>query len=261
MRMVGALLALYREAAGYTQRSLGEVFGISEQQIASVEQGRRPLKLDLAEKLDDLLETKGALVTAVSRMPEVDLIPRWAEEFLDREQDAIAISVYDSLAVPGQLQTERYARAVFRSRVPVYDEDKIEQLVATRMQRQGILHRKDPPTTSFVVWEAVLRDRLGRQDVFMEQVQKLREYADLPCVSFQILPLGRTTHAGLDGPFVLFETPDHQRIAYMEAQRGSHLIADPNGVGVLTQKYAMLRTQALNTEDTRDLLDRLSGEA
>ncbi|MBF8171506.1 helix-turn-helix transcriptional regulator [Streptomyces olivaceus] len=261
MKMVGALLALYRQAAGLTQRSLGERFVIGEQQIASIEQGRRPLKPDLAEQLDELLGTKGALSVALSRMPEVDLVPLWAEEYLDQEREAIAISVYASLAVPGQLQTEGYARAVFRSRVPVYDTDEIEQLVARRIERQEILHRKVPPTTSFVIWEPVLRDRLGGDNVFTEQVRRLRECTEVPGITLQIMPLGRTSHAGLDGPFVLLETPDYQRLAYMETHRGSQLIADPDGVGILTQKYAMLRTQALNTEDTRDLLDRLLGEA
>ncbi|MEU9353149.1 hypothetical protein AB0D65_19635 [Streptomyces griseoloalbus] len=41
MKTVGALLALYRQAAGRAQRSLGERFAISEQQITSIEQGRR----------------------------------------------------------------------------------------------------------------------------------------------------------------------------------------------------------------------------
>nr|WP_308122006.1 Scr1 family TA system antitoxin-like transcriptional regulator [Streptomyces sp. TRM70350] len=72
--------------------------------------------------------------------------------------------------------------------------------------------------------------------------------------------MGRTSHAGLEGPFILLETPEHQRLAYSETQRGSTLIANPDEVGILTQKYAMLRTQALNAEDTRDLLDRLLGE-
>jgi transcriptional regulator with XRE-family HTH domain len=260
MKMVGALLALFREAAGYTQKSLGEIFVVGEQQIASIEQGRRPLKMDLAEQLDQLLDTKGALVAALSEMPEVDLVPLWAEEYLDREREAIAISWYESLAVPGLLQTEPYARAVFRSRVPVYDEDQIEQLVAARIERQEILHRKVPPTTSFVIWEAALRDRLGGEAVYFEQVRRLREYAEVPGITLQILPLGRTSHAGLDGPFILLETPEHQRLAYMETHRGSQLIADPDGVGILTQKYAMLRTQALNTEETRAMLDRLLGE-
>ncbi|MFE9439951.1 helix-turn-helix domain-containing protein [Streptomyces sp. NPDC006602] len=260
MKMVGALLALFREAAGHTQKSLGELFVVGEQQIASIEQGRRPLKPDLAEQLDELLGTKGALATALSRMPEVDLVPLWAEEYLDREREAIAISWYESLLVPGLLQTEAYARAVFRNRVPLYDEDEIEQLVAARIERQEILHRKVPPMMSFMIWEAALRDELGGKDVYVEQARHLREYADLPGLTVQILPLGRTSHAGLEGPFILLETPEHQRLAHSETQRGSTLIADPDEVGILTQKYAMLRTQALNTEDTRDLLDRLLGE-
>ncbi|WP_258572883.1 helix-turn-helix transcriptional regulator [Streptomyces sp. KM273126] len=260
MRMVGALLALYRQAAGYTQKSLGDRFVVGEQQIASIEQGRRPLKPDLAEQLDQLLDTKGALAAALEYMPEVDLVPLWAEEYLDREREAIAISWYEGVVIPGLLQTEPYARAVFRSRVPVYDEDEIEQLVAARIERCKVLHHRVPPTTSFVIWEAALRDRLGGDEVYFEQVRHLREYTDLPAVTLQVLPLGRTSHAGLDGPFILLETPEHQRLAYTETQRGSQLIADPNEVAILNQKYAMLRTQALTTEDTRDLLDRLLGE-
>ncbi|MEW2404236.1 helix-turn-helix transcriptional regulator [Streptomyces sp. NPDC046862] len=260
MRMVGALLALYRQAAGHTQKSLGDRFVVGEQQIASIEQGRRPLKPDLAEQLDELLGTKGALSTALSRMPEVDLIPVWAEEFLDQEREAIAISSYENQVLPGLLQTGAYASAVFRSRVPVYDEDRIAQLVATRFERQAILHRKDPPITSFVVWEPVVRAPLGGREVWAEQLQHLRECSELPGLMFQVLPLDRATHAGLNGPFVVLETPEHQRLAYTESQRGSQLIADPNEVAILNQKCAMLRSQALTPEDTRDLLDRLLGE-
>ncbi|MFI8531356.1 Scr1 family TA system antitoxin-like transcriptional regulator [Streptomyces aquilus] len=260
MRMVGALLAVFRTAAGYTQRSLGDEFVIGEETIASIEQGRRRLKPDLAEQLDDFLDTKGALAAALRHLPEVDLVPQWAEEYLDREQEAIAISWYESLVVPGLLQTEGYARAVFRNRVPLYDEDEIEQLVAKRIERRDILHRKAPPMASFVIWEAVLRDRLGGEDVYVDQVRHLLEYSELPGLTVQILPLGRTSHAGLEGPLVLLETPEHQRLAYSETQRGSTLIADPDEVGIVAQKYAMLRTQALNEEDTRDLLDSLLGE-
>ncbi|WP_240803236.1 helix-turn-helix transcriptional regulator [Streptomyces sp. A1499] len=260
MKMVGALLAVHREAAGYTQRALAERLLISEELIASIEQGRRPLKMDLAVQLDDFLGTNRTLQTAVEHMPEVDLVPRWAEEYLDCEREAIAISSYENQVLPGQLQTEEYARAVFRSRVPVFDEDEIEQFVATRIERQEILHRKVPPTTSFVIWEAVLHDHLGGRRVFFEQLRRLRVYAELPGLAMQVMPFGRTAHAALDGPFVLLETPEHQRLAYTETQRGSQLIADPDEVAILTQKCAMLRTQALNPEDTRDLLDRLLGE-
>ncbi|MES4829822.1 MULTISPECIES: helix-turn-helix domain-containing protein [Streptomyces] len=260
MKMVGALLALYRQAAGHTQRSLGERFVIGEQQIASIEQGRRPMKPDLAEQLDELLGTKGALSTALSKMPEVDLVPLWAEEFLDREREAIAISSYENQVLPGLLQTEAYAWAVFRSRVPFYDEDTIARLAAARIERQGILQGKEPPITCFVVWEPVVHAPFGGRQVWTEQLRHLRACSELPGLMLQVLPLERASHASLDGPFVLLETPEHQRLAYTENQRGSQLIADADEVAILTQKCAMLRSQALTPEDTRDLLDRLLGE-
>ncbi|MCX5332702.1 helix-turn-helix transcriptional regulator [Streptomyces sp. NBC_00140] len=260
MRMVGALLAVFRTAAGYTQQQLGDMLGLGEQTVASIEQGRRRLMPDVAARLDELLDTKGALSVALSKMPEVDLVPLWAEEFLAREREAIAISSYENQVVPGLLQTDEYAGAVFRSRVPVYDEDEIARLVAGRVERQAILRGKESPITSFVVWEPVVRAPLGGKAVQAEQLRHLRACSELPGLMLQILPLERAAHAGLDGPFVLLETPEHQRLVYTETQRGSQLIADQGEVAILNQKYAMLRSQALTPEDTRDLLDRLLGE-
>ncbi|MFI1967384.1 Scr1 family TA system antitoxin-like transcriptional regulator [Streptomyces pathocidini] len=259
LRLVGSLLAQFRRAAGLTQRQLADRLCLHEETIASIEQGRRPLKLDLAEDLDRVLDTKGALVVTLENLPEIDKVPVWAIEFLDHERAAIAISSYENQVIPGLLQTEAYARAVFRSAVPLLSEDEIEERVATRMERQDILHRKVPPTASFIISEAILRDRLGGQDVYVEQLRRLRARADLPGVSIQVMPLGRQTHAGLAGPFVLLETPDHDLLAYHETQRGSHLVSDPDEVSILSRKYAMLRSQALNPEETKALLDRLLG--
>ncbi|MGP3983871.1 helix-turn-helix domain-containing protein [Streptomyces sp. KR80] len=260
VRLVGALAAQFRRSARLTQRELAERLCLHEETIASIEQGRRPLKLDLAEDLDRVLETKGALAVAVENMPEVDKFPVWAAEFIDYEREAIALSSYENQVVPGLLQSEAYARAVFRNEIPLLSEEEIEHRVAARIERQDILHRKVPPNASFVISEAVLMDRLGGDEVYREQLQHLRECADLPGLSLQIMPFGRQTHAGISGPFVLLETPEHELLAYAETQRGSQLISDADEVSILTRKYAMLRTQALNPEDTKDLLDRLLGE-
>jgi hypothetical protein len=74
------------------------------------------------------------------------------------------------------------------------------------------------------------------------------------------MPFGRETHAGLNGSFVLLESPDHLLFTYTEAQRGSQLTSDPDEVSILAQKYAMLRSQALNPEETKGLLQRRLGE-
>nr|WP_055549430.1 helix-turn-helix transcriptional regulator [Streptomyces kanamyceticus] len=260
MKMLGAQVAALRRAAGLTQRELSKRLLVDEETVASIEQGRRPLKEDLAASLDEILDAKGVLTAAVENMPEVDLFPRWAEEYMDLEREAIALSWYDNQVLPGLLQTEAYARAVFSNDVPTLNEDDIAMRVAARMGRQEILHRKSPPRASFVISEVTLIDRLGGDEVYYEQLRRLREWADLPGVALQVMPVGRDFHAGLAGPFTLIETPDHQRLAYTEAPRSSQIIADPDEVAHLEHRYAMLRSQALNPQETKDLLNRLLGE-
>lgn len=260
MKMVGALISVFRRTAGYTQRELAERLRVDEQTLASIEQGRRSLRTEYAVFLDELLDTKGALSVAVENMPEVDLFPRWAEEYIDLEREALALSSYQNQALPGLLQTKAYARAVFQNDVPALSEDEIEQRVTARVERQEVLHRKNPPTASFIISEATLKDRLGGNEVYVEQLRCLREWADLPGVTLQVMPLGRDFHAALDGPFVLIETQDHQRVAYVEGQLNGRMIASPDEVSILERKYAMLRTQALNPQETKSLLDRLLGE-
>ncbi|MER6983648.1 helix-turn-helix domain-containing protein [Streptomyces carpinensis] len=260
MRMLGVQLGTARRAAGFTQRGLAEHLVVDEETIASIEQGRRPLKPDLAEALDQLLGTKGMLSAGVEHLPEIDQFPMWAELYMQHEREAIALSWYDNAVVPGLLQTETYARAVLRNRVPAYDEDGVETRTAARMERQEILYRKEPPTLSFVVWEPVLLLGIGGSAVRAEQLRHSRAIAELPGLSLQILPLSSPYHAGVDGPFTLLETPDHQHLAYTESQRGSQWVSDPDEVSILARKYAMLRTQALTPQDSMALLDRLLGE-
>ncbi|MFD3546216.1 Scr1 family TA system antitoxin-like transcriptional regulator [Streptomyces sp. NPDC058655] len=261
MKMVGEQVAVCRVAKAMTQRALAEQIAVDVETLASIEQGRRVLMPDVAERMDRILGLPGLLSVAANRMPEVDMIPAWAEEYMEREAEALALSWYDTLIVPGLLQTEEYARAVFGCHVPYIGQEKIELQTALRMKRQEILRRPMPPTLSFVVWEPVLRDRLGGDAVWQEQLRHLRDCADSPGIALQILPTGMTTHAGLSGPFILLETPEFQRLAYSESQRGSVLVRDPNEVSILTQKYAMLRSQALNFTETNGLLDRLLGES
>ena len=174
MRLVGAVLAQFRTTAGLTQRALAERVGMDCETLASIEQGRRPLR-HYAEILDRALTTKGALAVAVDNMPEIDLIPAWAEQYMDLEREALArLSSYENQVVPGLLQTESYIRAVFRSRVPILSEADIDSQTAARLERGAILHRAVPLSASFVIWEAVLRAPLGGREACAEQLRHWR---------------------------------------------------------------------------------------
>ncbi|MDD9378045.1 helix-turn-helix transcriptional regulator [Streptomyces sp. ZAF1911] len=260
MKMVGQMVAAARVAKNLTQKQLGELVNLDAETIASIEQGRRALMPNVAELMDLHLGLPGILAVAAHGMPDRDSAPPWSEEYMVLESQAISFSWYDCTVIPGLLQTEGYMRALFTHRVPAHPEEKIERLTADRLARTEILRRKEPPSLSFVIWEALLRDRIGGDEVYAEQVRHLLACMQLPNVTLQVLPFGRTHHAGHSGSFTVLETPEHQHLGYSEGQRNSKLIADPDDVSVLAQRYAMLRTQALNTEETRGLLIQLLGE-
>ncbi|MEU6865033.1 helix-turn-helix transcriptional regulator [Streptomyces sp. NPDC046876] len=260
MKMVGEQVATGRVAKGLTQRELGKRVGIGEESVASIEQGRRPLMPDVAELMDRELGLPGLLTVAAHKMPQVDVIPPWAEPLINLEQKAQTLSSYQNQVVPGLLQTPAYADAVFRSRIPLYAADEIRAQTTARIERQSALHREQPLLASFVIWEPVLKCPIGGRDVLREQLRHLLVCSELPGVTIQVMPMDRTTHPALDGPFVLLQTPDHQHIAYLETQRGSLVVSYPDEVSILAMKYAMLRTQSLNPEETRDLLNRLLGD-
>ncbi|MFD3945653.1 helix-turn-helix domain-containing protein [Streptomyces sp. NPDC058579] len=259
--VVGALVGLYRQHTGLTQPELASQVCISLETLGSIEQGRRPLRLKLAEEMDELLGTKGALTAAVGKVPQRERYPAFAQEFIDLEALALSIHSYENQVVPGLLQTPEYARAVFDCLYPPITEQEAEERLLGRIDRHRIFERQPwPPMMTFLLDESILEKPIGGKDVLREQIRHLRAMADLAFLAIQVIPKNRTTHAGLAGPMVLLETPEHQHLAYVEGQRVSFLIDDPDEVAILQLKYGMLRSQALTPEETKGLLDRLAGE-
>ncbi|WP_406455170.1 helix-turn-helix domain-containing protein [Streptomyces sp. NBC_00876] len=258
--VIGAQLATFRKAAGMTQAELAERCCVGEDTIASIEQGRRPLQADFARQLDVLLDTKGVLEVAVAKVPQKERFPAFVQDFVEYEQEAVTLLSYQNQVVPGLLQTEAYARFVFSCLYPPIEEDEQEEWVAARLDRQRLFARRPRPMLHFVLEESILRSELGDPAVIREQIKHLRVCADLPFVGFQIMPMKLPKHAGLAGPMVLLETPDHDHLAYIEGQRVSFLHEDPDDVSVLQQMYGMLRSQALSVERSMRLLDDLLGE-
>ncbi|MDH2392691.1 helix-turn-helix transcriptional regulator [Streptomyces sp. HNM0663] len=258
--LIGAQLAVFRAAAKMTQGGLANLLGVSEETVASIEQGRRPLKMDLAVKLDHLLDTKQALQTAVEKVPTREKFPAIAQDLVDHEREALTLLSYQSQAVPGLLQTEEYARAVFASLYPPLEQDELEQWVVGRLDRQKVLTRKPPLMANFIMEESVLHRPIGGPEVLRRQIKHLRDCAEMPSLGLQVMPTQREEHAGLDGSMVLLETPDHDLLAYVEGQSVSFIHDDLDKVSVLHQKYGMLRSQALSPKESMRLLDELLGE-
>lgn len=258
--LIGAQLATFRKAARMTQAALAEQCSVGDNTIASIEQGRRALQWDFAVQLDELLDTKGALQVAVEKVPKKERFPVFVQDFIDYEQGALTLLSYQNQVVPGLLQTEEYARFLFSCQYPPLEEDQLEERLTARLDRQSLLERKPRPMLHFILEESILRSEIGDPTRMREQIAHLRRCMELPFLGLQIMPRKLPKHAGLEGPVVLLETPDHDHLAYVEGQLTSYLHDDPDDVSVLQQIYGMLRSQALSVEKSARLLDELLGE-
>ncbi|MFF5535179.1 Scr1 family TA system antitoxin-like transcriptional regulator [Streptomyces cinerochromogenes] len=258
---VGALVAHFRRKARLTQEQFAEAANLSVDTVRSIEQGRLALQPDRAEQFDELLDTGGALAVVVAKLPVRDRIVQFAQGLVDHEQEAVSVLSYQSLAVPGLLQTPEYCRAMFDYRYPALGSETAEQWVQARMERQLIWQRERPPVGHFILEESILRRPIGGPDVMREQFRRILEYTQPVHMSFQLMPMDQAPHAALGGPMVLLETPEHERLVYLEVQRASFLVDDPDEVSDYYHKYGMLRSQALSCEESERRLKGLLGES
>ncbi|MEU1176868.1 helix-turn-helix transcriptional regulator [Streptomyces sp. NPDC005820] len=263
LRTFGAVAQALREHAGYSRAEFADLVRFSKHTVESVELGRRMPDLAFVERAEEVLGNTGALRRGsryVTRGRGDVGLAAWFRRWARLEREAVSLCTYECRLVPGLLQSEGYARALFENRLPLLTDEQLEAQVEARRERQRMLYERPTVPFHFIVEEGVFRRRLGGADVLRGQLDHVLERTGCRNVTLQLMPMEAEFHACLDGPVRLLETPKGQGLAYCEGQENGRLISDPKEVRVLHQRYDTLRSQALNPKDSRGLLERLRGE-
>ncbi|MCQ0025466.1 helix-turn-helix transcriptional regulator [Streptomyces somaliensis DSM 40738] len=255
----GRLLQHLRKRAGLNQQALAEAIGYSVEQVASVEQGRRPAKVAFTKAAERVLEAGGVLDVLQDEVDRAKL-PRFFRNFAVIEADAVSRFDFEPLLVPGLLQTEEYARAVFAGHCPPLSEEIIDQRTEARLSRQKLLTRVPLAELSFILSEEALRDPVGSPEVMRAQWHRLLEVGALQNVEIQVMPARRGFHPGKNGAFVVVETHEHKHLGYFESQGVGCVISEPAEASPFALRYGKLRSQALNVEESARLIERMVGE-
>jgi hypothetical protein len=134
------------------------------------------------------------------------------------EASASYIRNFEPQLVPGLLQTEDYARELFKFLRGRKDPRRVDSLVELRLERQELVTRKDPPELHFVLDEAVLHRRIGGYELMRKQLERLLEAAELSHVTIRVMPFAQGMYRGLRVPYMLFEyaDPADDNILYLE---------------------------------------------
>jgi hypothetical protein len=181
------------------------------------------------------------------------------KSLVQQESDAKTIRNYESLLVPGLLQTPDYARA-YMSESEVMPADHIEQRLEARKLRQRLLNGDHRPVLYVIIEESVLLRPLGGPQVMAGQLRWLLHLGRRPEIRIHILPRSVGAHPGLAGPFVIMDYADGTPIVYLENAVYSHSVDEAKLVAAYVRMFNRLAESALDEGKSADLVAELAAK-
>lgn len=264
-RRLGRALKGLRDASGLTGDVAGAAVGRSAPWISRVESGHVNLRARDLRSLLDLYGVEDLRVRVeLESLADAGRQEAWWSQYrasipepygvlIDLEGEATALRIYESVAVPGLLQTQAYAKALFESSTPPLDPQVVEDRIAVRMARQEILRRTNPPNLDVLVEEAVIRRSFGDTSVFIDQLRALERLSEQPAITIRVIPFDRTVVAYGEPSFAIMEFNDLPKVSYIEDRAGGS-IADGQRVDLHEQLFDALSFSALAAQESVELI-------
>jgi transcriptional regulator with XRE-family HTH domain len=272
-RRLGYELRQHREAAGRTGEDAAAALGWSDSKVSRIETGRIAVTWgDVSDMLDLYGVTdppvRDALISLAREArqqgwwhPYASILGRPYATYIGLESAAGSLRVFEPLTVPGQLQTEPYARAIIGTSTRELTPDEVDQRVEVRLRRQDLIFKGDDPLRlSAVLDEAALRREVGGPAVMAGQARRLIEAAAHPRVRIQVLAFAQGSHVSMAGSFGIFSFPGDPGgdTGFVDTMAGSLFIERPAEIAAAREAFDELTAQALSREDTLVLLTEVA---
>jgi transcriptional regulator with XRE-family HTH domain len=270
-RRLGSELRRLREAAGLSQDDVAARTELNSVKVSRVELARFGIKAPLLDALLDLYgvddEAKRTLLHGLARdgarrgwwQTYRDVISPAYADLISLEADARSMRSYQTVLIPGLLQTAAYARTTIGAINMTSTPESVNALVEVRRARQAVLTRPDPLELWAIIHEAALRPRMPvGAPVMRDQLQLLLDRAELPHISIQVLPLDAPPHPGLSGPFAVIGFPETADldVVLVEHLTSALYVEDTAEVSIYGSAFERLRAAALDFDASADLIAR-----
>ncbi|MCN9241269.1 helix-turn-helix domain-containing protein [Streptomyces sp. RY43-2] len=251
--LFGEVLRYFREAAGLTQEGLAREIPCDRSFVTRVEAGTRVPQDWFAKKCDELLGTGGVLLRLWQKIDWYGRVehPDWFRQRADMDAEAVALREYQERVIPGLLQTEDYARALF-SRVATGEE--VEERVHARLSRQQRFLAEDGPLYLVVLDESCLRNVVENSAVMRDQCAHLLAVGRRPNIRIQVAPAGPRELSRPSGSMSLITLPDGHQWVYSESLDRGHFTDEPIVFACHSQTYDVLRADALSVPESAALI-------
>jgi transcriptional regulator with XRE-family HTH domain len=264
---LGMELQQLRERAGKDREEVAARLGWYPGKVSKVEQGTATVSATEIDALVSFLDADPATADRIRRLGtearkrgSYGKVSDWARTYVGMEAGASEIDIFAEELIPGLLQTEDYAREVAKESLVTKAAD-VDQLVKSRVERRNKLYSDNPPLLSIVLGEAALRRLVGGPAVMRQQLELLREVADLHNVTLQVLPFSSGAHASLGTSFTILTLRTQRlRTVYIEDITNADYLDRQHHVESYTLVLNRLCKAALGMNESAALLDRVISE-
>jgi transcriptional regulator with XRE-family HTH domain len=249
----GEVLKHLRESADLTQAALAGAIPCDRSQVARVEAGTRVPDDKFAETCDKVLGSGGILLRLWYKIDWYQVVdhPDWFKRRAAMDAKATAVREYQTQYMPGLLQTESYARALFSL---VATGKEAEERIHARLSRQHRFLAPNGPLLVAVLDESCLRNVVGSPEIMHTQYNHLLTVTTLPNIRIQVAPAAALGLLRPDTSMSLITLPNGQTKVYSESLDRGHFIEDPSAVAHHTQTYDVLRADALSAAESAALI-------
>ncbi|RDG38667.1 helix-turn-helix domain-containing protein [Streptomyces corynorhini] len=257
-RRLGAALRRYREAAKLDQQHAADHIMGSKTKISRIESGQvtaRPgdvrLMLELYGVEDREVHQRLEQLARDSNKRGWWLDFPWVvknegfADFVTLETDATYIRTWQSLFIPGLLQTDDYIRTLMDLSLTVHSPEAIREAVAIRQTRRKTIEEGGAQYAA-VIWEPALTAPMPSRKRHRDQLLHIYDVAQRPNVSVQVLPFSEWQTAHLSSHFVMFNfdsEPAPQAVAY-DTTSSTVLLEDSEDMAKHVQIFETLRSAA-----------------
>ncbi|PNE42247.1 helix-turn-helix domain-containing protein [Streptomyces noursei] len=256
----GTELKRHRENAALTQEMLGEKVFVSGGYIGQFEQAIRRPQLDVAIRIDQVLQTDGFFERTWRKLIDDQRYADYFARVVQLEPLATKICDFESMVVPGLLQTAAYAKALMLAGNPFATDEYIEEKVRARLERADILTVGPRDGYWPILHEAVLRMPVGGPTVMAEQLEHIALLVRERKIVIQVMPFSAGPYPSAGRMVTLMEFEDAPPTAYTEGVYSGSLLDDPAIVKRVQQDYDLVRATALSPEASLALIESAAEE-
>jgi len=191
-----------------------------------------------------------------------DLGNRRDYTYIGLEDQAAKISIFHTSFVPALLQTEEYAGALIRGRLPRITDDALRERIKARTFRQRRLSATQPVRFDAFMDEAALHRRVGDATIMSVQADRILHAAELPNVTVRVIPYDAGAHPAMDSTFnfLEFDDPSVPDIVYVEGLVGNLYVERESDLVRYREALHFLASSALDSESSLESIRKI-GEA